>query len=812
MLHRISITIPSGSVSETLANFPLYIDLSTLPSSFWDGLVYDSGADIRIRNPSYDMLPFDLVYISKLSHTGCLIVKVSLSYTTDTVIYLYFGNSNDNLLDVTDPYGRNAVWSDYHRVFFFGDYLHDRTGSGNYLNYTNLYNNQLSFSVLSSDIGCHQGCAYDGTYYYAIGTNLLRKYNSSWTLIEENTDPCGDAGGGVTHNGGGFVMNGILYITQTTEGYTVTQLSEFNTSDLSFVSKRNMSAPGGVYWTSGVSFVPEWNQFVFCEYYNDGTKLFLHNNDLSLTYAGSITLSSALTQLQGITYWRGAFWVSRDNDDFIYRINRDGSEIIRMGSQSSYTYTEGITFYGDYLYLLCSNSTTHGVITRLSLPSTIDGVAPGLYLNDTTTPDHRAIIAATRFTQWTIGIGQQLVYRKSYQNHVIGYGLSTATDNVKRETVTWTALEDVYNLYNSDDGLLRRDPLSTTPACTYKTAFSGLTVDVAPSGWTERWNTTAGAITIRNDGVFGNNCLETTATSSSRYAASIDELGTSVTDCEVLVLIRQNGELANIARVLVRGGGSTGSENCYWAYLDGLNELIGIHKYVAGTSTSVGNTSMTIAADTWYYMRFRVVGTSLKLKVWEKSVSEPVNWNLEFTDSSLSSGWIGVGRASVNTQSVDYDYFAVDVDSNPITVPLPVTDIGNYARIHVTHNGTTERKLFYNNTVYTDSPCAEKPASDADCLMIGYNDADYQYGTDGHLTYLYLRNSVLSENWIVAENNNLSNPSSFYALGSIEDIETSINAEGDFRPIKNIYVRTDNSFNKIIDKFVRTETGWNRIL
>lgn len=814
MRYRILVTVPFTAVNSNLVDFPVYVDLSTLPLIFWSQLVYDSGADIRVEDTNNNLIPFDIVYISRVSKTGCLFVKISVSAESDTLFYIYYGDSSLSLLPFTDSNGRNAVWSGYHRVLFFGDYLFDRTGSGERLNFTNLYNYSLKQTEISPDTTCHQGCSFDGTYYYTIGTNLLRKYDTSWNIVEENTDPCGDAGGPVNHCGSGFVRDGVLYTAQTYTSYANTRLSEYRTSDLSFIRTRSMSALGGVYWTAGVCYVPEWNQFVFCEYNNDGTKLFVHNNDESLSYEGSITLSTALLQMQGITYWRGAFWIGSDSDDYIYRSNSDGTEVTIMGYVTDYVGMGGLSNYGDDLYLIRyqSSSPEHGIIFRVSLPDTVDNIGPGLLLEDTSVPDHRATISTSRFTQWSIGIGQKLTYRKGYQNHVIGYGLLSSADNAKRESVTWTNAEDRFNVYNSSDGLLRRDPLTTTPACSFKDAFADGTIGNAPSGWTERWNTTAADITIQNEGYFGIKCIDLTSTSSSRYAASIDSLGTSVTNVEILSLSLITDSINHACRVLIRGSGSIGSESCYFAYINVLDNAIGIHLYSAGSSVSVQSAAKTLSSNTWYYMRFRAVDDALKLKVWERGTVEPVSWDIEVTNSVLSSGWVGIGRASAATNSVYYDYIAVNVSSSPATVPLPVTDTGIYARVHVVHDGTTERKLYYNNTVYTDTSCAERPSADANGLMVGYNDADYQYGTDGHLTFLYLINSILSPDWITAENNNISSPSTFYLLGDVEYISSVVLVGGSFRAIEETYINTGTAFRTVIGRYINTSEGWKQII
>jgi hypothetical protein len=766
--YKVPITIPAASVGSSLLGFKVYVDLSDLPAAFWSHLIDPWGADIRVINSSGTHIPFDVVWINSVDQTGAMFVRTDLSDSSDTVIYVVYGEIGTEHLPFTDPNGRNAVWSDFHRVFMFGDYLYDRTGSGKYLTFPSTYNDPLSQAVLSGDIACHQGCAYDGTYYYTIGTNTLKKYNAAFAQQAINSDPCGDAGGVVTHCGGGFVRDGILYVPQTTNAYTVTQLSEYRTTDLSFIQTRALTAPGGVYWTAGVTYVPEWDQFVFCDYAGDGTKFFKHDNDATLTYAGAITLASALTTLQGICWWRGAFWVNRETDNYTYRVNQDGTEIKRMFRQVSYPLHEGISEYADSLYCIASNSASpeHGVVIRLDL-QTQYGIAPGILFPDVATPtSYRATIDATRYTQWSIGVSA-VVSLKTTDQAIVGYGKKTGTDNAIRETLHTDNANNKVVLWNDTDGFLISDPQTFTPSCAYKSDFYSETVGNAPSGWTERWTVASGTVTIRADGVIGKNSLEVVRAGSSKYGASIDAIGTSEDDCEVLALVEITTNNNFYTRIYARGSGAAASESAYFSHLNVGDDLIGLHKYVAGVSTNIQTAAKTINTGTWYYMRFRIVGTALKLKVWEKGASEPAAWDIEATDADLATGWVGIGGSSSTAAETNYDYIAVSVGASPITVPLPVDDIGVYRRLHVVHDGSTSRTLYCNGNATIDAGCTEKPTALADGLLLGYNDADLDYGSDGvNIEFLYLYPGILSADWISAEVSNLGDPASFYVIGA----------------------------------------------
>lgn len=208
----------------------------------------------------------------------------------------------------------------------------------------------------------------------------------------------------------------------------------------------------------------------------------------------------------------------------------------------------------------------------------------------------------------------------------------------------------------------------------YETDFSEYSTGSQPSDWTEELNVTDGTINVRNDGDVGVNCLEIAHSTGGRYFTSWDDPGDD-DDVEILAKVRITASYDHAGRLVIRGAGSDGNEECYFAGIQPTVDTIFIHKYTP-TSTSVGSTSKTIATNTWYWVRFRVNGSDLKLKVWEDGTAEPGSWDIEETDTDISAvGFVGVGGYN---DGADVDYFAVGTDGDS-----PVTP----AKVRITHAG-----------------------------------------------------------------------------------------------------------------------------
>ncbi|NLK40420.1 MAG: hypothetical protein GX303_09335 [Clostridiales bacterium] len=95
--------------------------------------------------------------------------------------------------------------------------------------------------------------------------------------------------------------------------------------------------------------------------------------------------------------------------------------------------------------------------------------------------------------------------------------------------------------------------------------------------------------------------------------------------------------------IALRCSGSSGMENCYVGYFRHPTGNLEILRYTNGISSgSLITKSMTILQNKWYNLRMQAIGNNLKLKIWEKGAEEPSTWDIETTDSAITSGYAGV--------------------------------------------------------------------------------------------------------------------------------------------------------------------------
>jgi len=134
---RAPITIQSSQVTGTHSDFPVYMDLAQMPSSFWSKVQSDGG-DVRVTTSDGETLvPHEVSFIDTGNQQGALWLKPAADVTdqSDLDLFVYYDNSDASALPVTDPNGRNAVWSNgylavSHLEESSGNAI-DATGNGN---------------------------------------------------------------------------------------------------------------------------------------------------------------------------------------------------------------------------------------------------------------------------------------------------------------------------------------------------------------------------------------------------------------------------------------------------------------------------------------------------------------------------------------------------------------------------------------------------------------------------------------------------------------------------------------------------------
>ena len=202
-------------------------------------------------------------------------------------------------------------------------------------------------------------------------------------------------------------------------------------------------------------------------------------------------------------------------------------------------------------------------------------------------------------------------------------------------------------------------------------AFAGDTTGAAPANFTARWTATGETWAVREKtGTLGGKCLEHTRTTTARRAYSWDVPG-SAADAEILVRWRSTSSATDQIWLTLRGSGGAGSEGGY-VFRNTSRTSIRLERYVGGTATLLGTalTVPSIPTDTWHWIRFRVEGTAIKVKIWAgDKMPEPAAWTIERTDATIAgAGRIAIGNAAA-TGTRDYDALAVGTNGDSAAFP-----------------------------------------------------------------------------------------------------------------------------------------------
>ena len=193
-----------------------------------------------------------------------------------------------------------------------------------------------------------------------------------------------------------------------------------------------------------------------------------------------------------------------------------------------------------------------------------------------------------------------------------------------------------------------------------------------PTGWTARFTTTSIVWSIIEDaGATGGKYLRGVRSASNRYLISSDAIDVDADRSEVEVLFRMRinvvGNDINHG-AFVRGSGSASSETGYvgipLARAAPINNRIRITEYDGGTIVQLAVDTLNWSVDTWYWCRFQVLGTALKIRRWAGAIGdEPGTWDLETTDATTSAaGWVGIFLQV--TANCDFDVFGVGTNGD----------------------------------------------------------------------------------------------------------------------------------------------------
>jgi len=172
--RRIKITIDHTKIINDRTDLCLRVKLGDLSTrGIFDNINVD-GSDLRVTKfDGVTELPVEVAAIDTVNKTGELFLKLTgtTSSTVDSYFYIYFGNTSATAYEVTDTYGRNAVWSNYLAVYHFEISAVDSTG--------NSTQTELNTTYTTGYIG--NGLSLAGTGY-DISTSTAASLGSAFTL------------------------------------------------------------------------------------------------------------------------------------------------------------------------------------------------------------------------------------------------------------------------------------------------------------------------------------------------------------------------------------------------------------------------------------------------------------------------------------------------------------------------------------------------------------------------------------------------------------------------------------------------------
>ncbi len=217
-----------------------------------------------------------------------------------------------------------------------------------------------------------QGICTENGYYWVSGSGTLEKYDSSWNLIAENTDPFEGYTLEVNHIGDIDVYQNELYLGveyfMDGEGKNI-QVAVYDGDTLKLKRVFPFRADTGQLECSGIAVDPDSRTVYMSSWIDGESSEYLYMYDLdSAEYKGKLKMDPATKWIQGVAYYDGSLYVTSDDGDaeedapdHMYRVNvsKDGKtgtvslektfdDVTRQGE------IEGLTFdkeHGQFLLL-----------------------------------------------------------------------------------------------------------------------------------------------------------------------------------------------------------------------------------------------------------------------------------------------------------------------------------------------------------------------------------------------------------------------------------------------------------------------------
>lgn len=245
----------------------------------------------------------------------------------------------------------------------------------------------------------------------------------------------------------------------------------------------------------------------------------------------------------------------------------------------------------------------------------------------------------------------------------------------------------------------------TIASSLFFTDFSSYPSGAVPSDWSPIWVTSTANWQIGNvpQAIDGKALTDASITVDGRRAITWNKAGNVSGDFDmVMKWYSTDATSGNIpARMLAFASGNETQTTQNGYTLDVLfPSTIRIGATQGGTYGTLISlaTAPTMTLNTWYWMRFRRIGTTLYGKVWQDGQAEPGSFQVQIADTKFSSGPVGIGSYDFNGDRY-YDEFDVAINGTSIPYPTTVT-LSGYGNLNASATAVAAPYESHPNTDY----------------------------------------------------------------------------------------------------------------
>lgn len=143
------------------------------------------------------------------------------------------------------------------------------------------------------------------------------------------------------------------------------------------------------------------------------------------------------------------------------------------------------------------------------------------------------------------------------------------------------------------------------------------------------------------------------------------------------------------------------NKNTYRAVVNLDTDTINFSKRIDNVNSELNSTSQSMNSNTTYAIKLRINDSNMYMKLWDKSGSEPNSYQLNYSDSNLSTGFIELRASNVNI-SFDNLSITTNLTESPLNETTPPESISNLTNSSGFTNATGFANITWNWTNPSD--------------------------------------------------------------------------------------------------------------